>query len=65
MNIKKVKFRDSYIVIDNNFVCMYNCEWNKRDVTYVYQEMNAVGLNYGPKFSMLQDVFMSADSALY
>ena len=39
--------------------------FSERDVTYIYKEMNSVGLNYGPKFSMLQDVFMSAESALY
>ena len=36
-----------------------------RDVTYVYKEMDSVGLNYGPKFSMLQDVFMTPDAALH
>jgi len=36
-----------------------------RDVTYVYKEMNSVGLQYGPKFSMLQDVYMTPEAALH
>lgn len=51
--------------VTNTWDNRYTDLWYDRDITYVYKEMDSAGLNYGPKFSMLQDVFMTPNAALH